>query len=99
MKSLKKKKIGSSTFEYSDGTLGDVLGTSWGRPESAFAERDQNDEILGFNLVFVGQIPFTLILSFGLTSCFRELHFQGFNLVTLNFEFLSVFLYWLWELL
>ena len=29
-----RKNVGTSKFEYSEGPLGDVLKTSWGRPES-----------------------------------------------------------------
>ena len=41
----------------------------------------------------------TLISSFAITSCFQKINFQGFNLVILNFELPSAFLYALCELL
>ena len=37
--------------------------------------------------------------SFAITGCFRTVDFQGFNLVLLNFELSSAFLYVLCELL
>ena len=66
-------------------------------------ERNQDYEIIGFDLGFVGQSNtliffLTLISSFAITSCFQKVNFQGFNLVILNFELPSVFLYALCEL-
>ena len=37
-----RKNAGTSKFEYSGGPLGDVLRTSWGRPESTSEERPLN---------------------------------------------------------
>ena len=41
----------------------------------------------------LARITLTLILSFATTDYFHEVNFQGFNLVILNFELLSSFLY------
>ena len=41
----------------------------------------------------VARIKLTLISSFAITGCFEKVNFQGFNLVILNFEFPSAFLY------
>ena len=41
----------------------------------------------------------TLMSSFAITGCFQKVNFQGFNLVILNFELPSAFLYALCELL
>ena len=37
-----RKNVGTSKFEYSEGPLGDVLRTSWGRPESTSQGRPLN---------------------------------------------------------
>ena len=37
-----KKNVGTSKFEYSEDSLGDVLRTSWGRPESTSKGRPLN---------------------------------------------------------
>ena len=37
-----KRNFGTSKFEYSEGPLGDVLRTSWGRPESTCQGRPLN---------------------------------------------------------
>ena len=41
----------------------------------------------------VARIKLTLISSFAITGCFEKVNFQGFNLVILNFELPSAFLY------
>ena len=56
-------------------------------------ERDQDDEILTFDLAFVAQNN-----TIAITACFQKVHFQGFNLVILKFELPSAFLYALCEL-
>ena len=43
------------------------------------------------NLDLLARITLTLISSFAITDCFQKLNFQGFNFVTLNFEFPSAF--------
>ena len=40
----------------------------------------------------------TLVSSFAITGCFQEVNFKGFNLVILNFQLQSAFLYALCEL-
>ena len=47
----------------------------------------------------LARITLTLISSFAITVCFQKVNFQGFNLVILNFELPSAFLYALGELL
>ena len=37
-----RKNVGASKFEYCEGSLGDVLRTSWGRPESTSQGRPLN---------------------------------------------------------
>ena len=49
-------------------------------------DRDQDDEILGLDLVFVGQNKTDFNFIFAITGCFQKVNFQGFNLVILNFE-------------
>ena len=46
----------------------------------------------------LARITLTLISSFAITVCFQKVNFQGFNLVILNFELPSAFLYALCEL-
>ena len=41
----------------------------------------------------VARIKLTLISSFAITGCSEKVNFQGFNLVILNFELPSAFLY------
>ena len=55
-------------------------------------ERDRDDEILGFDLGFVD------ISFFAIVGCFQKANFQEFDLVRLNFELPSAFLYALCEL-
>ena len=62
-------------------------------------QQARNEEILGFDLVFLARITLTLISSFTITGYFQKLDFQLFNLVILKFELLSAFLYALCELL
>ena len=45
------------------------------------------------------RVTLTLMSSFAAISCFQEVNFQAFNLVILNFELPSAFLYALCELL
>ena len=47
----------------------------------------------------LARITMALISSFAITGCFQKLNFQGFNLIILNFELLSTFLYVLCELI
>ena len=47
----------------------------------------------------LARITLTLMSSFAITSCFQKVNFQAFNLVKLNFELPSAFLYALCELL
>ena len=47
----------------------------------------------------LARITLTLTSSFSITGCFQKVTFQGFNLVILNFELPSAFLYALCELL
>ena len=47
---------------------------------------------------FLARIAVTLISSFAVTDCLQTVNFQGFNLVNLNFELPSAFLYELCEL-
>ena len=47
----------------------------------------------------LARITLTLMSSFAITSCFQKVNFQTFNLVILNFELPSAFLYALGELL
>ena len=46
----------------------------------------------------LARITMTLISSFAITGCFQKVNFQGYNLVIINFELLSAFLYGLFEL-
>ena len=46
----------------------------------------------------LARITLILISSFAVTGCFQKVDFQGFNLVILNFELPSAFLYALCEL-
>ena len=46
----------------------------------------------------LARITLTLISSFAITGCFQKVNFHGFNLVILNFELPSAFLYTLCEL-
>ena len=45
----------------------------------------------------LARITLTLISSFAITSYFQKVNFQGFNLVILNFQLPSAFLYALYE--
>ena len=56
-------------------------------------------KFLALTLYFLARITLTLITSFAITGCFQKVSFQGFNLVILNFELPSAFLYALCELL
>ena len=47
----------------------------------------------------LARITLSLVSSFAITVCFQKVNFQGFNLVILNFELPSAFLYALCELL
>ena len=43
--------------------------------------KDWDDEILGFDLVFIGQNNTDFISSSAIIGCFQNVNFQGFNLV------------------
>ena len=63
-------------------------------------DKDRDDEILGFDLIFVGQNDTDFNVIFWYASCFQKVDFQEFNLCTyINFEFSSAFLYELCMLL
>ena len=53
-------------------------------------ERDQNDEILGFDLLFIGQNNTDFNSSSATIGYFQKVSFQGCNL---NFELPSAFMY------
>ena len=62
--------------------------------------RDQDDEILGFDLVFLGQNNTDFNAIFCYVGCFQKVNFQEFNLCTcINFQLPSAFLYALCEVL
>ena len=56
-------------------------------------------KFLALTSYLLARITLTLISSFAITGCFQKVNFQGFNLVVLNFELPSAFLYALCELL
>ena len=53
---------------------------------------------LALTSYLLGRITMTLISSFGITGCFQNVIFRGFDLLILNFELPSAFLYALYEL-
>ena len=55
-------------------------------------------KLLALISYLLAKITLTLISSIASTRCFQKINFQGFNLVILNFELLSAFLYKLCEL-
>ena len=55
-------------------------------------------KFLALTSYLLARITLTLISSFAITGCFQKVNFQGFNLVILNFELPSAFLYALYEL-
>ena len=55
-------------------------------------------KVLALISELLARITLTLISSFAITGCFQKVNFQGFNLVILNFELPSAFLYALCEL-
>ena len=50
-------------------------------------------KLLALNLYLLARITLTLISSSTITGCFQNVIFQGFNLVILNFELPTAFLY------
>ena len=56
-------------------------------------------KFLALILHLLARIRLTLISSFAIIGCFQKVNFQGFNLITLNFELPSALLYALCELL
>ena len=50
-------------------------------------------EFLALNLHFLARITLTLISSSAIIDYFQKVNFQGFNLVILNFDLSSAFLY------
>ena len=73
---------------------------SRGATTSQLRKRDQDDGILGFDLVFVGQNNTYFNVIFYYTVCFQKVNSQEFTLCTyLNFKLSSAFLYALCELL
>ena len=63
-------------------------------------DRDEDDEILGFDLAFIGQNNTDFNVIFCSAGYFQKVNFQGFNSCTyINFELPSAFLYALCELL
>ena len=56
-------------------------------------------EFLALISYLLARIAQTLMPSFAITGCFQKVNFQEFNLVILNFELPSAFLYALCELL
>ena len=56
-------------------------------------------KLLALTSYLLARITLTLMSSFAITSCFQKVNFQTFNLVILNFELPSAFLYELCELL
>ena len=68
--------------------------------QQASYRTQRSDEILGFDLVFVGQNNTDFSVIFCCAGCFQKVNFQEFNLCTyINFELPSAFLYALCELL
>ena len=55
-------------------------------------------KFLALTSYLLARITLTLMSSFAITSCFQKVNFQAFNLVILNFELPSAFLYALCEL-
>ena len=55
-------------------------------------------KFLALTLYLLARVTLTLISSFAITSCFQKVNFQAFNLLILNFELPSAFLYVLCEL-
>ena len=55
-------------------------------------------KVLVLTSELLARITLTLISSFAITGCFQKVNFHGFNLVMLNFELPSMFLYALCEL-
>ena len=56
-------------------------------------------EFLALISYLLARIAQTLMPSFAIAGCFQKVNFQEFNLVILNFELPSAFLYALCELL
>ena len=56
-------------------------------------------KFLALTSYLLARITLTLMSSFAITSCFQKVNFQAFNLLILNFELPSAFLYALRELL
>ena len=50
-------------------------------------------KLLALTLYLLARITLTLISSSAITGCFQKVNFQRFNLVILNFELPSAFLY------
>ena len=50
-------------------------------------------KLLALTLYLLARITLNLISSSAITGCFQKANFQGFNLVILNFELPSAFLY------
>ena len=50
-------------------------------------------KFLAWTLYLLARITLALISSSAITGCFQKVHSQGFNLVVLNFELSSAFLY------
>ena len=55
-------------------------------------------KFLAVTFYLLARITLTLVSSFAITGCFQKDDVQGFNLVILNFELPSAFLYALCEL-
>ena len=55
-------------------------------------------KFLALILHLLARIRLTLISSFAIIGCFQKVNFRRFNLVVLNFELPSAFLYVLCEL-
>ena len=56
-------------------------------------------KFLALTSYLLARITLTLMSSYDIISCFQNVNFQAFNLVILNFELPSAFLYTLCELL
>ena len=56
-------------------------------------------KFLALTLYLLARITLTLMSSFAITICFEKVNFQALNLLILNFELSSAFLYALCELL
>ena len=50
-------------------------------------------KFLAWTLYLLARITLALVSSSAITGCFQKVNSQGFNLVILNFELPSVFLY------